>query len=217
MTTKPVLSDAEFFEQRGFGQKLGFGLRPALLVVDMVKAFTNPDMPLGTNLESQIAAIQPLLRIAHDQQAPVIFSTVAYEDENLRDAGIFGLKQKGSATLRAGTESVMVEPRLEFRKGDSLLVKKYASCFFGTDLVSRLLNRQVDTLIITGCTTSGCVRASAVDACQIGFRPMVVREAVGDRSRLAHEQSLFDLNAKYADVVSLEETLQYLQTRVSGA
>ena len=217
MTTKPVLSDAEFFEQRGFGQKLGFGLRPALLVVDMVKAFTNPDMPLGTNLESQIAAIQPLLRIAHDQQAPVIFSTVAYEDENLRDAGIFGLKQKGSATLRAGTESVMVEPRLEFRKGDSLLVKKYASCFFGTDLVSRLLNSQVDTLIITGCTTSGCVRASAVDACQIGFRPMVVREAVGDRSRLAHEQSLFDLNAKYADVVSLEETLQYLQTRVSGA
>jgi nicotinamidase-related amidase len=217
MTTTPVLSDAEFFEQRGFGQKLGFGLRPALLVVDMVKAFTNPDMPLGANLESQIAAIQPLLRIAHDQQAPVIFSTVAYEDENLRDAGIFGRKQKGSATLRAGTEGVMVEPRLEFRKGDSLLVKKYASCFFGTDLVSRLLNRQVDTLIITGCTTSGCVRASAVDACQVGFRPMVVREAVGDRSRSAHEQSLFDLNAKYADVVSLEETLQYLQTRVSGA
>jgi maleamate amidohydrolase len=217
MTTNPVLSDAEFFEQRGFGQKLGFGLRPALLVVDMVKAFTNPDMPLGANLESQIAAIQPLLRIAHDQRAPVIFSTVAYEDENLRDAGIFGRKQKGSTTLRAGTESVMVEPRLEFRKGDSLLVKKYASCFFGTDLVSRLLNSQVDTLIITGCTTSGCVRASAVDACQIGFRPMVVREAVGDRSRSAHEQSLFDLNAKYADVVSLEETLQYLQTRVSGA
>jgi nicotinamidase-related amidase len=111
----------------------------------------------------------------------------------------------------------MVEPRLEFRKGDSLLVKKYASCFFGTDLVSRLLNRQVDTLIITGCTTSGCVRASAVDACQVGFRPMVVREAVGDRSRSAHEQSLFDFNAKYADVVSLEETLQYLETRVSGA
>jgi maleamate amidohydrolase len=217
MNTKPVLSDAEFFEQRGFGQKLGFGLRPALLVVDMVRAFTNPEMPLGANLESQIAAIQPLLRIAHDQQAPVIFSTVAYEDEHLRDAGIFGRKQKGSTTLRAGTESVEVDPRLEFRKGDSLLVKKYASCFFGTDLVSRLLTRQVDTLIITGCTTSGCVRASAVDACQIGFRPMVVREAVGDRSRSAHEQSLFDLNAKYADVVSLEETLQYFQTRRSGA
>jgi maleamate amidohydrolase len=217
MNTKPVHSDAEFFQQRGFGQKLGFGLRPALLVVDMVRAFTNPAMPLGANLESQIAAIQPLLKRSHDQQVPVIFSTVAYEDENLSDAGIFGRKQKGSSTLRAGTESVEVDPRLEFRKGDSLLVKKYASCFFGTDLVSRLLTREVDTLIISGCTTSGCVRASAVDACQIGFRPMVVREAVGDRSQSAHEQSLFDLNAKYADVVSLEETLQYFQTRSQRA
>src|ERR1700737_2543454 len=210
--TKAVPSDAEFFEQRGFGQKLGFGLRPALLVVDMVKAFTNPDMPLGANLESQIAAIQSLLKSAHDQRTPVIFSTVAYEDENFRDAGIFGRKQKGSRTLRAGTESVEVDPRLDFRKSDSLLVKKYASCFFGTDLVSRLLSRRVDTVVITGCTTSGCVRATAVDAVQTGLRPMVVREAVGDRSASAHEQSLFDLNAKYADVVSLEETLQYLRT-----
>ena len=110
-----------------------------------------------------------------------------------------------------------LDPRLDFRKTDSLLVKKYASCFFGTDLVSRLLVRQVDTLIITGCTTSGCVRASAVDACQIGFRPMVVREAVGDRSQAAHDQSLFDLNAKYADVVSLAETLQYLNALRAAA
>jgi maleamate amidohydrolase len=204
-------SDAEFFKQRGFGQKLGFGERPALLVVDMAKAFTNPAMTLGSNLDSQIAAIQVLLGAAHDRDVPVVFSTVSYEDENLKDAGVFGMKQKGSATLRAGTEGVQIDPRLDFRKTDSLLVKKYASCFFGTDLVSRLLVRHVDTLILTGCTTSGCVRASAVDACQIGFRPMVVREAVGDRSQAAHEQSLFDLNAKYADVVSLEETLNYLK------
>ena len=88
-------------------------------------------------------------------------------------------------------------------------LKKYASCFFGTDLVPRLMSRGVDTLIIAGCTTSGCVRATAVDSVQNGFRPMVVREAVGDRSQAAHDQSLFDLNAKYADVVSLE-TLHYL-------
>ena len=160
-------SDAEFFQQRGFGQKLGFGQRPALLIVDMAKAFTNPAMTLGSNLDSQIEAIQALLRAAHDRDVPVIFSTVSYEDENLKDAGVFGMKQKGSSTLRAGTEGVQIDSRLEFRKSDSLLVKKYASCFFGTDLVSRLLVRQVDTLIITGCTTSGCVRASAVDACQI--------------------------------------------------
>ena len=211
-------SDADFFRQRGFGQKLGFGQRPALLIVDMAKAFTNPGMPLGAKLDSQIEAIQLLLRAARDREAPVIFSTVSYEDEDLKDAGIFGRKQKGSATLRAGSEGVQIDSRLDFRKTDSLLVKKYASCFFGTDLVSRLLVGQVDTLIITGCTTSGCVRASAVDACQIGFRPMVVREAVGDRSQAAHEQSLFDLNAKYADVVSLQETLQYLNSpRAAGA
>ena len=115
-------------------------------------------------------------------------------------------------TLKAGTDGVEVDPRLDVRPTDSLLVKKYASCFFGTDLVARLMSRQVDTLIITGCTTSGCVRATAVDAVQTGLRPMVVREAVGDRSAAAHEQSLFDLNAKYADVVSLDETLQYLRT-----
>jgi nicotinamidase-related amidase len=95
---------------------------------------------------------------------------------------------------------------------DTLLRKRLASCFFGTDLSSRLAAGRIDTLIITGCTTSGCVRATAVDAVQNGFRPMVVREAVGDRSAAAHEQSLFDLDAKYADVVSLEETLQYLGT-----
>ena len=213
----PRPSDAEFFQERGFGQKLGFGQRPALLVVDMANAFTDPTMPLGSNLDKQIEAIQQLLLAAHDRGAPVIFSTVSYEDENLKDAGIFGMKQKGSASLRAGTEGVQIDPRLEFRPGDSLLVKKYASCFFGTDLISRLLVRGVDTLLITGCTTSGCVRASAVDACQNGLRPMVVREAVGDRSQAAHDQSLFDMNAKYADVVSLEETLQYLNSVRSAA
>jgi len=121
------------------------------------------------------------------------------------------LKQKGSITLAKDTDGHEIDPRLDFRPSDSLLLKKYASCFFGTDLVPRLNSRRVDTLIIVGCTTSGCVRASAVDAVQNGFRPMVVREAVGDRSAAAHEQSLFDLQAKYADVVSLDETLQYMR------
>ena len=104
-----------------------------------------------------------------------------------------------------------IDPRLDFRKTDSLLLKKYASCFFGTDLVSRLLSRSSRHRDHRGCTTSGCVRATAVDAVQTGLRPMVVREAVGDRSAAAHDQSLFDLNAKYADVVSLEETLQFMR------
>jgi maleamate amidohydrolase len=204
-------SDAEFFKERGFGLTMGFGERPALLVVDLVKAFTDASRMLGANLDSQIAATQPLLEVAHARSIPVIFSTVRYDEADLRDAGIWVLKQKGSITLAKETDGHEIDPRLDFRPTDSLLMKKYASCFFGTDLVPRLTSRRVDTLIIVGCTTSGCVRASAVDAVQNGFRPMVVREAVGDRSAAAHEQSLFDLHAKYADVVSLDETLQYLR------
>ena len=212
MTERTSQSDAEFFQQRGFGLKIGFGERPALLVIDMLKAFTDPQMMLGANLDNEIEAIKPLIAVAHERDIPVIFSTVIYNDVDLKDAGIWALKMKGVATLRGDSDGVEIDPRLDFRKTDSLLVKKYASCFFGTDLVSRLLSRGVDTLIIVGCTTSGCVRATAVDAVQTGLRPMVVREAVGDRSNAAHEQSLFDLNAKYADVVSLDETLQYLRT-----
>lgn len=205
-------SDEAFFKERGFGLKMGFGQRPALLIVDMVKAFTDAKRMLGANLDAQIEATKPLLAAAHGLGIPVFFSTVRYDDADLRDAGIWSLKQKGTVTLRADTDGHELDPRLEFRSSDSVLLKKYASCFFGTDLVSRLISRGVDTLIITGCTTSGCVRASAVDALQNGFRPMVVKEAVGDRSVAAHDQSLFDLQAKYADVVTVEETLQYLKS-----
>jgi maleamate amidohydrolase len=204
--------DEEFFRQRGFGIKIGFGERPALIIIDMINGFTDAAMPLGANLDGQIAAQKPLLQVAHERDIPVIFSTVMYEEADIKDAGIWALKQKGARTLTAGSDAVKVDTRLGMQPNDILLMKKYASCFFGTDLVPRLNSRRVDTLIITGCTTSGCVRATAVDAVQNGFRPMVVREAVGDRSAAAHEQSLFDLNAKYADVVSLDETLQYLKT-----
>ena len=204
--------DEEFFRQRGFGIKIGFGERPALIIIDMLKGFTDPAMPLGANLDRQIEVQKPLLAIAHERNIPVIFSTVIYHDADIKDAGLWGIKMKGSLTLKAGTPAVEIDPRLDMRPSDSLLVKKYASCFFGTDLIPRLNNQRVDTLIITGCTTSGCVRATAVDAVQNGFRPMVVREAVGDRSAAAHDQSLFDLNAKYADVVSAEETAQYMKT-----
>src|SRR4029079_7223015 len=204
--------DEEFFKARGFGIKIGFGERPALIVIDMLNGFTDPSMPLGANLDSQIAAQKPMIAIAHERNIPIIYSTVIYEDRDFKDAGLWGIKMKGSLSLKAGTPAVEIDPRLDMQPTDSLLVKKYASCFFGTDLVPRLMNQRVDTLIITGCTTSGCVRATVVDAVQNGFRPMVVREAVGDRSAAAHEERLFDLHAKYADVVSLDETLQYMKT-----
>jgi maleamate amidohydrolase len=204
------LSDEEFFKSRGFGLRMGFGRRPALLVIDLIKAFTDAERPLGANLDSQIAVTQKLLDVAHEYQVPVFFSTLRYDDSDLRDAGLWALKQKGVADLAKDTNGHEIDERLDKRKSDSVLLKKYASCFFGTDLIPRLTSRGVDTLIMTGCTTSGCVRATAVDSLQNGFRPIVVREGVGDRSVAAHEQSLFDLDAKYADVVSLEETLRYL-------
>jgi maleamate amidohydrolase len=204
-------SDAEFFAERGFGQRIGFGDRPALIIIDILKAFTDPNAPLGADLEPQVAAITPLLAAAHARGAPVIFSSVRYDDSDVRDAGIWARKMKGVTSLQADGKGWELDPRLDFRKGDIMLYKKYASCFFGTDLVPKLLTASVDTLIITGCTTSGCVRATAVDACQNGFRPMVVREGVGDRSAAAHAQSLFDLDAKYADVVGIEDTLNYLE------
>src|SRR6476646_1369601 len=147
MTERTSQSDAEFFQQRGFGLKIGFGERPALLVIDMLKAFTNPQMMLGANLDKEIEAIKPLLALAHERDIPVIFSTVIYSDADLKDAGIWALKQKGVVTLKGDSEGVKIDPRLDFHKTDSLLVKKYASCFFGTDLVSRLLSQRVDTLI----------------------------------------------------------------------
>ena len=202
---------AEFFKARGFGLALGFGESPGLLVIDFVQAFTDPAMPLGANLDGQLAETVRLLGAAREADIPVYYTTVAYEDKDLRDGGMFVKKQwKGASTLKAGTPAVELDPRLGRRPEEPIIVKKYASAFFGTDLVSRLNARRLDTVIIVGCTTSGCVRASAVDAVQYGFRPMVVAEAVGDRAQLAHDQSLFDLNAKYADVVSMAETMAYL-------
>lgn len=203
-------TEEDFFASRGFGLTIGFGKRPAVLVVDMISAFTDPNAMLGANLDSQITAIQTLLRSARKHQLPIIFSTVSYDESDFKDAGIWALKQKGVLTLRAGTSSVELDPRLERLSGEGWLVKKYASCFFGTDLISRLVTMGVDTLLLVGCTTSGCVRASAVDALQYGLRPVVVRECVGDRSEVAHTQSLFDLQAKYADVVGLEQACNYM-------
>jgi maleamate amidohydrolase len=199
---------------KGFGLTMGYGQRPGIVVIDIIRAFTdytNPKMLLATNLEKQMKEIKRILTVARARKIPIFFTTVAYDDDDLKDAGLWALKHKGSRTLRVGTPEVEIDPTLEFQKGEMLLTKKYASAFFGTDLVSRLTTQSIDTLIITGSTTSGCVRATAVDGISYGFRPIIAREAVGDRSKEAHEQSLIDLQAKYADVVSTEEVLHYLQ------
>ena len=199
----------EEFRARGLGGRIGFGSRPAILVVDFVRGFTDQRSPLAGDFGGQIEATNALLEVARDCGAPVIFSTVAYDAE-LRDAGLWIRKIPSNRWLVEGSEWVDVDERLGRRETEMVLVKKYASCFFGTDLVTRLLTQRVDTLVIVGCTTSGCVRATAVDACSYGFHTILVEEAVGDRAELAHQASLFDIDAKYGDVVGLTEAIDYL-------
>ena len=197
------------FRDKGIGSRVGFGRRPALLAVDFITGFTDLRSPLAGELDTQIAATNELLEPARAAGIPVIFSTVAYDAE-LQEAGIWVRKIPANKWLVEGSEWVEVDKRLDQRPHETTLVKKYASCFFGTDLAARLVSRRVDTLIVTGCTTSGCVRATAVDACSFGFHTIVVEEAVGDRAALPHAASLFDIDAKYGDVVSLEEAVGYL-------
>ncbi|MDT7703000.1 MAG: maleamate amidohydrolase [Pseudonocardiales bacterium] len=202
----------EEFRSKGLGGRVGFGSDPAILVVDLIRGFTDQRSPLAGALETQLKATNELLELARSADVPVIFSTVAY-DPDLQEAGLWIRKIPSNSWLVEGSEWVEVDPRLNRRPNEMLLVKKYASCFFGTDLASRLLSRRVDTLLITGCTTSGCVRASAVDACSYGFHTIVVEDAVGDRAELPHLASLFDIDSKYGDVVGLAEAANYLAGR----
>lgn len=207
---KAIESEATFFTERGFGHRIGFGERPALVLIDYINGFTNPSYPLGANLDTEIGASQGVLEAARAGGIPILFTTVQYDTVEGDFAGVWQRKQHGLATLRAGTPAVEIDERLAPVAGERTLPKTYASAFFGTDLLSWLVSQTIDTLLLLGCTTSGCVRATAVDAVQYGFRPMVIADGVGDRSPAAHRQALFDLDLKYADVVSLNETLRYL-------
>jgi nicotinamidase-related amidase len=186
-----------------------------MIVIDMPTGFTDLRSPLAANLDSQIEAVNRLLDIARARQVPIIFSTVVY-DPDLQEAGIWKVKLPSNQWMVEGSEWVKVDKRLNRRPNEMLLVKKYPSCFFGTDLVSRLLYRNIDTLLLTGCTTSGCVRATAVDSCSYGLHTIVVEEAVGDRADLPHIANLFDIDAKYGDVVDLGRALEYLVSLPRG-
>ena len=195
----------------GFGGRGGFGRRPALIVVDMSLGFTDPESPLGIDLGGPIEAIQKLLETGRRAEMPIAFTTVAYRESDKLTAAAFLDKVPALLTLEAGSRWAEIDPRIAPREEEPVLNKLFASGFFGTALSSLLTAAGVDTLIITGATTSGCIRATVVDALQHGFRPVVPREAVGDRNPDAHEANLYDVDAKYGDVVGVEETLEYLE------
>ena len=195
----------------GFGGRGGFGRHPALVVIDMTLGFTDPESPLACDLEGPISEIQKLLEAARGTEIPVVFTTVAYRESDKLTAAAFIDKVPALLTLEAGTRWAEIDPRIAPREMEPVLNKLFASGFFGTGLSSLLTAANVDTLIITGASTSGCVRATAVDALQYGFRPIVPREAVGDRNPEAHEANLYDVDAKYGDVVSVDDAIRYLQ------
>ncbi len=198
------------YERKGFSARSGYGTRPALLIVDFIKGFTDPGTGLGGDYGAELAVTAKLLAEFRSRALPVFFTTVAYES-HLRDAGQFVAKVPALSILIKGSDWVQVDERIRPRPSEPVVLKKYASAFFDTRLDMELRGLGVDTLVMAGCTTSGCIRASAIDSMQYGFHTVVVRDAVGDRAQTPHEVNLFDIDAKYGDVVSSGEVLGYLR------
>lgn len=210
-TREGTESLAANYARGGFTQQLAPGARPALLVIDFVKAYLLPGYPLYAGVESAHAAAVRLLGAARAAGIPVLHTNVEYQPGG-RNGGIFFRKVPALRCFEAGAhpEAAAFGEGLEPLPGETVVTKQYASAFFGTSLASTLTSLGVDTVLISGVSTSGCIRASAVDCCQHGFVPVVVREAVGDRAPGPHEANLFDLQAKYAEVMGLEDVLAYL-------
>ena len=202
------------YARAGFGQGLTPGTSPALIVIDMAKAYFESDAPLylGEPVASSVLqSVARLVQAARADHVPVIFTTVRYQRGGA-DGGVF-FRMGGALRCFEGGNRLgeVVEPIVP-TASDIVVTKQYASSFFATSLASTLTALGVDTLLISGVSTSGCVRATTLDACQHGFVPIVVRDACGDRSATVHESNLFDLQQKYAEVYSETEALAYLAT-----
>jgi nicotinamidase-related amidase len=200
--------DAYYKEHGIFQGRFGFGQSPALVVIDMAYGWTDPAYAAGSaRLDGAIAAIQKLLPAARSRGIPIIFTTSPYREKPQHKSA-----EDFSPNYRKwDPRACEIDERVRPQPGEYVIRKEHASAFAGTPLVGHLLGRRVDTLLITGCSTSACVRATATDAKSYQLRPIIVREGVQDRSEVAHEWTLFDIQARFADVVSLEEALAYLK------
>ena len=203
------------YERQGLGGAVGFGERPALLLVDFTNAFADPERFGGGNVAEAIANTVPLLRAAREAGLPVAFTRVVYAADGA-DAGVFTRKAPGLLALTEESEGSQIVPELAPRPGEHVIRKTQPSAFFGTDLAAWLLGRGVDTLLVAGATTSGCVRASVVDAMSYNLRTIVVRDCVGDRALGPHEANLFDMEQKYADLAGVDEAIAAVLGRAAG-
>lgn len=201
---------ADLYAQRGFQSRVGYGKRPAVIVVDFTVEWCDPAARLGADHSRQLKNTKTLLDVARNKKnIPIIFTTIAY-DPDMKDAGLWIKKVPALADAVINSKGCEIHPSLEVRDNELVLTKKYSSAFFGTPLLTYLNSRTIDTTIITGCSTSACIRHTTVDALGNGFRPILPRECIGDRAPGPHEWNLFDIDAKFGDVVPLEEVIQYL-------
>ncbi len=205
----------KFYLEKGFGGRVGFGSVPALIVIDMAKAWLDEGSLLGSrNVQEVMANILRLLPVARETGVPIFFTTMAFDPRGIEAAGPIGRKLLHSSSGRSldrDSGATELDPRLERGPNEILIEKQRASAFWGTPLSAYLVGRGIDTLIITGCSTSGCVRATAESAHNENYRTIVVGDAVGDRHPLAHECNLTDIDLRYADVVPCDETMAYLR------
>jgi nicotinamidase-related amidase len=201
-----------FYDARGQRDRIGPGSRPALVVIDFGNAFTRgvADVP-GGDFAAEIAQTRRLLVEARQNKLPVLYTTIAYSDTE-HGPGLWGRKIPWLSHCEMGSEAVAIDATLGPLPDEPVIVKKFASAFFDTDLAARMSNLGVDTIVLAGCTTSVCVRATAVDAMQHGFRALIAAEAVGDFDAALHAVHLRDLEARYADVMPVEDVLAYFRT-----
>jgi nicotinamidase-related amidase len=200
----------KLYEERGLGGRQGAGKRPALVIVDLNRGFTDPASPLHCDADRAVEANVRLLAAARQAQIPIAFTTIEYDESSRRVAKAFIDKVPSLLTLAPGTPWPKIDERIAPAPAEPVLVKLFASAFFGTPLAPMLAAAHCDTVIVTGASTSGCVRATAVDAMQYGYRVVVPRDAVADRAQGPHDSALFDIEAKYGDVLSTDETIELL-------
>lgn len=202
--------DRRLYEARGIGSRIGGGSRPGLLVVDLSRAFTEPGYQCTCEDSRAFGNVLRLLRAFRSQDRPVLFTAIAYASGDGLEGGYFVRKMPALRELVAGSPACELDPRLERRGSEPLITKVYTSSFFGTPLASYLVTRELDGLVIVGASTSGCVRATVVDAVQHGFRVLVPSDAVADRAQAPHDAALFDIDSKYGDVMTTDEVLGQL-------
>lgn len=209
-------ANAEVYKARGFQRRVGFGEKPALVVVDLANAWTRPGHAFSCEgMDAIIPANQALLSAFRARALPIVYTTTAYDVTagEHTDMGLWADKIP-LETLAAGSEAAAIDERIAPRDGELVLVKKKASAFHGTHLASYLNACRVDTIVVTGVTACACVRHTIEDGIADGFRPIAVREAIGDRVAGAVEWNLFDIDAKFGDVMSLEEVLDHLRKNI---